>query len=101
MKAEEDGFLIEIKRELLGVEASLLPIDTLYKDAQQDHDEAKIRSYSEERAKLIASRDRLHKEIEELEASDELFAEQQGITIAKAWEALKGRLVDIVALHGK
>jgi len=65
MKAEEDGFLIEIKRELLGVEASLLPIDTLYKDAQQDHDEAKIRSYSEEREKLIASRDRLHKEIEE------------------------------------
>ena len=101
MKAEEDAFLIEIKSDLLGVEASLLPIDSLYKDAQKNHDEAKVKSYEEVRAKLIASRDLLHKEIEELEASDELFAEQNQITITKAWKALKGRLVDIVSLHGE
>ena len=101
MKIKEDGLLIEIKRDLLGVEASLLPIDSLYKGAQKNHDEAKIKSYADVRAKLIASRDRLHKEIEELEARDELFEEQQRTTIMKAWEALKGRLVDIVALHGE
>ena len=98
MKVEEDGFLIEIKRDLLGVEASLLPIDALYKDAQQDHDEAKIRSYSEERAKLIASRDRLHKEVEELQAYDEL-QENHRNSMLTSWKDLKGKLAEIIDRH--
>jgi hypothetical protein len=100
MKVEEDGLLIEIKQDLLGVEASIGPIDALYRDAQAKHDETKIKSYAEERAKLIASRDRLHKEVEELEAYDEL-QEHRRISISTAWTEFREKLAELVTKHGK
>ena len=98
MKAEEDGLLMEIKRDLLEVEACISPIDALYRDAQKNHDEAKIRSYSEERAKLIASRDHLRKEVEELETYDELQDSHRN-TVLTSWKDLKAKLVEIIDKH--
>ena len=98
MKAEEDGLLIAIKQDLQSVEASLSPVDALYREAKKNHDEAKIRSYSEERAKLIASRDRLHKKVEELEAYDELQDSHRKIVLT-SWKDLKAKLVEIIDKH--
>ena len=98
MKPEDDGLVLMVKRDLLTVEASLLPIDGLYHEAERNHDPEKIRRYSDERASLIKARDRLQKEIENLEAFD-VLQDHHRHAIASAWKSLKDDLVDIVTTH--
>jgi uncharacterized protein YlxW (UPF0749 family) len=103
MKPEEDGYLIEVKRELLGVEASLLPMDYLYEDAKKNQNDAKAEVYKGERAKLIAARDRLQQHVNEVEAElDEYnkLHDHHRHSIQDGLKGLKEKLASLISHHG-
>ena len=99
MKPEEDGLILEVKRELGAVESSLLPIEALFHRAQEQHDSKKIQRFSEEREGLLKARDKLQQEIKELVEFDALHEDQRN-AISSAWHELKDALSHFKKKHG-
>ena len=99
MKPENDGLYLEVRREPGAVEASIAPVDALYREAKQHHDPDKIKRYSEERASLLRARDKLQKELEEIAASD-VSEDHHRNSISSAWQGIKHALEDFMKTHG-
>jgi len=99
MKYEDDGFLIEIKQELEGVESTLHQVDGLFEQAQKAHDPEKIQKYKEMRSSLIKSRDKLQSRIEKAIAEYDALHSDEHNAIATVWQAFKNDLAEFIKIH--